>query len=92
MLAAPPAMQQDWPSLRRAAPAVERGVPRRHSEMSGALRARFQENSARQVLLFCPHQGGWRMGSWMDDEWRDFGDLAEPLDPTHFALVPDNPA
>jgi hypothetical protein len=32
------------------------------------------------------------MGCWIEDEWRDFGDLAEPLDPTHFALVPDDPA
>lgn len=32
MLAEPPAMQKHWASLRRAAPAPVRGVPRRLSE------------------------------------------------------------
>ena len=47
----------------------------------------------RQLLLFCgPDQGGWRLGVFHDGRWRDFTDLDEVLAPTHFALLPEEPA
>ena len=41
-----------------------------------------------KVLLFCgPDQGGWRLGCWSEDSWRDVTRLNDRLDPSHFALA-----
>ena len=41
-----------------------------------------------KLLLFCgPDQGGWRLGFWYEDSWRDVTSLRDQLDPSHFALA-----
>jgi hypothetical protein len=45
-------------------------------------------SAPRPMLLLCgPEQGGWRRGRWKDGAWRDPDDPAEPLVPSHFALL-----
>jgi hypothetical protein len=54
------------------------------------LPAELKEPESR-VLLFCPEQGGWHTGEW----WRVSGaarPATEALEPTHFALLPEEPA
>ena len=41
-----------------------------------------------KLLLFCgPDQGGWRLGFWYEDSWRDVTSMRDQLDPSHFALA-----
>jgi len=41
-----------------------------------------------KLLLFCgSDQGGWRLGFWCKDSWRDVTRLEDRLDPSHFALA-----
>ena len=52
----------------------------------------LKANPEQQLLLYCgPDQGGWRLGVHHDGRWRDFTDLDEVLEPSHFALLPDEP-
>jgi len=45
-----------------------------------------------KLLLFCgPDQGGWRLGFWYEDSWRDVTSLKDQLDPSHFALASFRP-
>jgi hypothetical protein len=40
-----------------------------------------------KLLLFCGDQGGWRLGFWSEDGWRDVACLKDRLEPSHFALA-----
>src|SRR4051812_50230594 len=40
-----------------------------------------------RLLLFCGDQGGWRLGFWSEDGWRDVACLKDRLEPSHFALA-----
>jgi len=41
-----------------------------------------------KLLLFCgPDQGGWRLGFWFKDSWRDVARFEDQLEPSHFALA-----
>jgi hypothetical protein len=40
-----------------------------------------------KLLLFCGDQGGWRLGFWSEDGWRDVACLTDRLEPSHFALA-----
>ena len=90
-LAEPPYLrerQQPWRDLRR---------PRRFHRATvyniNDISAELMSDPERQLLLFCgPDQGGWRLGVYHDGCWRDFTDLDEVLAPTHFALLPEDPA
>ena len=44
--------------------------------------------SEQELLLFCgPDQGGWRLGFWSEDSWRDVARFEDRLEPSHFALA-----
>jgi hypothetical protein len=44
--------------------------------------------SEQKLLLFCgPDQGGWRLGFWSEDSWRDVARFEDRLEPSHFALA-----
>ena len=45
----------------------------------------------RTLLLFCPEQGGWQTGRWIDGEWRSTAMTAFRLVPTHWTTAPTNP-
>ena len=85
-LAEPPYMNQPWRKRRRP-PALLRGWPYAIPELPEELKA-----PESRVLLFCPEQGGWHTGEWWEGEWRSSACLAEALEPTHFALLPEEPA
>ena len=47
----------------------------------------------RSLLLFCPEQGGWQAGEWVEDSgWRAAHQWPQPLEPTHWLPMPDDPA
>jgi hypothetical protein len=57
------------------------------------------DNPERKLLLYCPDQGGWRMGVYFGGAWHDVGGLDyavagcdEPLNPTHWMPEPPEPA
>jgi hypothetical protein len=57
------------------------------------------DNPERKLLLYCPDQGGWRMGVYFGGAWHDFGGLDyavpgcdQPLNPTHWMPEPPEPA
>src|SRR4051794_6263605 len=46
------------------------------------------------VLLFCPEQGGWRLGEWWTldrPRWVAVIDASIELEPTHWMPAPANP-
>jgi len=47
----------------------------------------------RPLLLFCPEQGGWQPGEWVEESegWRASRQWPEPLEPTHWLPMPDEP-
>ena len=80
--------RQPWRDLRRPR-RFERGTVYSIKDISAEL----MSDPERQLLLFCgPDQGGWRLGLFHDGCWRDFTYLGEVLAPTHFALLPEDPA
>ena len=86
-LAEPAYLRNTWRTLRRSRP-VFRGTTYHISNLPAELKA----DPERQLLLFCgPDQGGWRLGVFHDGNWRDFTDLDEVLEPSHFALLPEEP-
>ena len=47
----------------------------------------------RTLLLYCPEQGGWRTGEWLEDQrrWIAISEFDETLHPTHWADLPPEP-
>src|SRR3954469_17682383 len=47
----------------------------------------------RTLLLYCCEQGGWRTGTWSEDEqrWIAISACDETLDPSHWADPPPMP-
>jgi hypothetical protein len=45
------------------------------------------------LLLFCPAQGGWLAGEWVENsrEWRSVISPDRLLEPTHWLPTPDDP-
>jgi len=43
------------------------------------------------LLLYCPEQGGWQVGEWLEDDWHSTTDGMELLQPTHWTEVPPAP-
>ena len=85
-LAGPPYIDQPWRQKRRPTPIV-RGRTYPISQITGTLK----EPEVRH-LLFCPAQGGWHTGEWREGAWRRSACLTKFLEPTHFALLPEEPA
>jgi hypothetical protein len=44
----------------------------------------------RKLLLFCPKQDGWEIGSWSGERWVSLRTI-EFLDPTHWVDPPPDP-
>ena len=42
-------------------------------------------------LLFCPAQGGWQTGVFIEGQWRDYATRTKGLEPTHIADLPPPP-
>jgi hypothetical protein len=42
----------------------------------------------RELLLFCPQQGGWYTGEWLGGKWVLAMDLEHELRPTHWLIAP----
>ena len=45
----------------------------------------------RKLLLYCPKQGGWEIGSWSGERWVSLRTI-EFLAPTHWTETPPEPS
>jgi hypothetical protein len=43
------------------------------------------------MLLFCPEQGGWHTGIWLNRRWVDYLTTQEQLYPSHWKTIPVDP-
>ena len=50
-----------------------------------------QHDSDMPLLLFCPNQGGWQIGVWLEGRWLDYASFSVTLDPTHWMPIPPDP-
>jgi len=51
------------------------------------------KEAERTLLLYCPEQGGWQTGEWLDDRkcWVSTAAIEECLEPTLWSDVPPDP-
>src|SRR4051794_37629628 len=49
------------------------------------------DDPERTLLLFCPEQGGWQTGVFLEGRWLDFATLTVELEPAHFTDGPPDP-
>jgi hypothetical protein len=45
----------------------------------------------RDLLLYCPGQGGWYTGEWLGEKWLLAVDAEHELKPTHWMVAPAAP-
>jgi hypothetical protein len=45
----------------------------------------------RELLLYCPEQGGWYTGEWLGGKWLLAMDTEQELKATHWMIVPAPP-
>ena len=43
------------------------------------------------LLLFCPDQGGWNIGVWLEGRWVDYASASVALEPVRWLPVPPEP-
>jgi len=49
------------------------------------------DDPERTLLLFCPEQGGWHTGVFVEGHWLDFATLTLALEPTYWLPEPPEP-
>jgi hypothetical protein len=49
------------------------------------------DDPERTLLLFCPEQGGWHTGVFVEGRWLDFATLTLALEPTYWLPEPPEP-
>ena len=49
------------------------------------------DDPERTLLLFCPEQGGWHTGLFVEGRWLDFATLTLELEPTYWLPEPPEP-
>src|SRR3954452_24969869 len=49
------------------------------------------DDPERTLLLFCPEQGGWHTGLFVEGRWLDFATLTLELEPTYWLPEPREP-
>jgi hypothetical protein len=49
------------------------------------------QDSDNPLLLWCPDQGGWHTGLWLESRWVGALTLRDPLAPTYWLEPPPDP-